>query len=186
MEGVLRTLRWTLAVRALLAIVIGIGCVYVPGSVGPWLMPAFGGYAVVDGLLILTAAAVLRWPSLLLQAFVSLAFGFTTLISPDWLTTVGILPIGAWGFATGLLQVLAACRLREIFRGEWLLAAAGVVTAAAGATLIALTVGIGRLFPPMPYGPPFSQASFIAAWALVSGVIMLGLVWRLTRTSVRM
>lgn len=187
MEGVLRTLRWTLAIRALLAIAIGVGCLYRPHGIDRWLMPVFGGYATVEGLLILTAAAVLRWPALFLQAFVSLAFGIFALASPTSLAAFGALPLGAWGASTGLLQILAAFRLRELFRGEWLMAASGVVTAIAGATLIAAALRIGGfIVPPAAAGSAASQVWLIATWAFTSGVIVLGLVWRLTRTSVRM
>lgn len=187
MEGVLRTLRWTLAIRALLAIAIGVSGLHRPHDIDRWLMPAFGGYATIEGLLVLAAAGVLRWPALLLQALVSLAAGVLMLASPVWLATFGALPIGAWGATTGLLQTLAAFRLRELFRGEWLMAASGLVTATAGAALIAATLRIGGvLVPPAVAGSAASEAWLISTWALTSGVIMLGLVWRLSRISVRM
>ncbi len=174
MEGILRTLRWTVAIRALLAMAIGGACLFRPWSTIEWLVLCFGAYAVVEGILILAAGAVLRWWTLLLQSLVSIALGVAALARPGDLAAVAVVVLGGWGVLMGTLQLAAARQLRELLAGEWMFALGGGVTVLAGATLVS-----------QPSSAIAGLMWLLGSWALVTAVVMLGVTWRLTRTTVR-
>lgn len=83
-----------------------------------------------------------------------LAPGITVLV----LTTLA----GVWAIVTGVLEVVAAVRLRKHIRGELLLALAGVASVAFG-LLILLWPGAGAL----------ALAVLLGSYALVFGVLLV-------------
>jgi uncharacterized membrane protein HdeD (DUF308 family) len=68
----------------------------------------------------------------------------------------------------GVLQVAAAIGLRKVSTGEWLLALGGVLSIALGVLLI--------LFP---FPGALALVIWIGAYALVFGILLLGLGFRL-------
>jgi uncharacterized membrane protein HdeD (DUF308 family) len=76
--------------------------------------------------------------------------------------------IAAWALVTGILEIVAAVRLRKVIRGEWLLALTGVASILLGALLIA-----------MPLTGALALALLMGAYALVFGVLLIALAFRL-------
>jgi uncharacterized membrane protein HdeD (DUF308 family) len=76
--------------------------------------------------------------------------------------------IAAWAIVSGAIEVVAAYQLRDMIRGEWLLALDGVVAIIFGSVLIAFP-GAGAL----------AVVWLIGAFAIVSGVILLAMAMRL-------
>jgi len=76
--------------------------------------------------------------------------------------------IAAWALVTGGFEIAAAIRLRKVITGEWLLILSGLASVALGVVLI--------LFP----GPgALALVLWIGAYALVSGVLLIILAFRL-------
>ena len=76
--------------------------------------------------------------------------------------------IAAWAVATGILEVVAAIRLRKEIRGEWLLALSGILSVALGVALAAY-----------PRAGVVAVSWMIGAYATVFGVLFIILGLRL-------
>jgi uncharacterized membrane protein HdeD (DUF308 family) len=70
--------------------------------------------------------------------------------------------IAAWAIVSGATELVAAYQLRNVIRGEWLLALDGVVAIIFGIVLIAF-----------PSAGALAVVWLIGAFAIVSGVILL-------------
>jgi len=164
---------WSLALRGLLAVLVGIATFVWPGVTLAVLVLLFGAYALIDGALSLmgafrASAAHERWGALLLEGVVGLAAGVVTLAWPAITMFVLTLMIGAWAVVTGVLEILAAIRLRRHIAGEWLLALIGVASVVFGVmVLIAPLIGAIVL------------ALWFGAYELVFGILLIALGFRL-------
>ena len=76
--------------------------------------------------------------------------------------------IAVWALITGVMELVAAIRLRKALHGEWLLALSGVLSIAFAALLIAAP-GAGAL----------ALVLWIGAYAIVFGATLVGLAFRL-------
>ena len=76
--------------------------------------------------------------------------------------------IAVWAIIIGALQIWTAIRLRREIEGEWLMVLGGVFAILFGLLLIA-SPGSGIL----------SVLFIVAVFAIVYGVLLLGLAWRL-------
>ena len=136
------------------------------------LILLFGAFAFADGVLNLIAAVrsgSQNWWAMLLAGIFGVGAGLLTFACPG-LTALSLLYfIVFWSISSGLVQVIAAIRLRKEIEGEWLLALAGVLSVIFGIFLVAAP-GAGAL----------GLLMVIAAYALVAGfvLILLGLKLR--------
>ena len=163
---------WALVLRGAVAILFGLIAFFWPGVTLYALVLLFGAYAFVDGI----ASIVMgikeygereRWWGTLLAGIVSVGAGIVTLLSPG-LTALALLTlIALWAILRGVLEIVAAIRLRHVIEGEWLLALAGVLSIAFGLLLIARP-GAGAL----------AVIWWIGAYALVLGVVLMILGFR--------
>src|SRR5262249_2241958 len=108
--------------------------------------------------------------ALLIEGIVGVAAGLVTFLMPR-LTAVALLYIiAAWAIVTGVLEVVAAVRLRRQITGEWWLAISGV-----------LSVGLGVLIVVAPAAGALAIVLWIGAYAIVFGALLLALAFRLRR-----
>ena len=165
---------WAVAIRGIAAIAFGILTIALPGITLLTLVYLFAAFALVDGASAIVS--VLRgdpatrghgW-SVLIIGIVGVIAGIGTFLWPG-ITALTLLYIVAfWAIVTGAFQVIAAIRLRREIQGEWLLVLSGVASIAFGALLI-VSPGAGLL----------AVLTLVAAWAIIFGVILLALAWRL-------
>src|SRR5438309_1354901 len=128
---------WALARRGLVAIGFGILTLLLPGVTLAALILLFGGYALVEGVLNLIAAVRGRgddqpWWALLLEGLVSIAAGIAAFVVPGLTALAMLYMIAAWAIVTGVLEIVAAIRLRRRITGEACLALNGVLSIAFG------------------------------------------------------
>ena len=158
---------WTLVLRGIAAIVFGLLAWFWPGVTLAVLVLFFGAYVFADGLLALYAAlsgrspAESRWLLGLLGAL-GVLIGVLTFWHPAAAALALLLYIAAWSLVTGVLQIVAAIRLRKEIQGEFWLGLAGALSIAF-AVLLLVSPGIGAL----------SIIWVIAAYAVVYGVALL-------------
>jgi len=132
---------WLMLLRGLVAIGFGILVFAKPQISLTVLVYLFGLYALVDGILGVSVAIQARkevdsWGVLLLWGLLGIAVGILAFMRPD-ITALGLLfYIALWAIATGVLEIAAAIRLREVIKNEWLLIIAGLVSVAFGVWLI--------------------------------------------------
>ena len=164
---------WLIALRGVAAIIFGILTFIVPGISLLTLVLLFGSYALVEGGLSLIAAVrgrrqEERWWALLLEGLVSIAAGIVTFVVPGVTAVVLVYVIAAWAIVTGVLEIMAAVRLRHRITGEGWLALSGVASVAFG-VLMMIFPGAGAL----------ALLMWIGAYAVVFGALLLGLAFRL-------
>jgi uncharacterized membrane protein HdeD (DUF308 family) len=162
---------WVVALRGLAAIVFGILAFVWPGLTLTVLVLLFGAYAIVDGVLALYAA--LRsggkqvWVSLL-EGVVGIAAGLVAFFLPGLTALALLFVIAAWAIVTGVLEVIAAVRLREVIEHEWMMIFSG-----------ALSVIFGILLVAQPGAGALAVVWLIGTYAVIFGVSLVVLAWRL-------
>jgi uncharacterized membrane protein HdeD (DUF308 family) len=164
---------WVLLLRGLAGILFGVVTFIAPGISLAAVVLVFGAYAFVDGALAIVSAirrrrSADRWWLLLLQGAVGIFVGVATLLWPGITALALLYLIAFWALVTGGLELAAAIRLRKVITHEWLLALAGIASIGLGALLL--------LFP----GPgALALILWIGAYALVSGVLLVVLSFKL-------
>jgi uncharacterized membrane protein HdeD (DUF308 family) len=156
-----------------LAVLFAIITFVAPGISFAALVLVFGAYALADGVLSLISAfrrrgtEAPRW-FLVLEGITGIAAGVLTLLWPAISALVLLYLIAAWALVSGALEVVAAITLRKTIRGEWMLALAGIASIAFG-VLLALMPGPGAL----------ALVLWIGAYALIFGILLIALGFRL-------
>ena len=130
-------------------------------------MLLFGAYSMADGVLgVWTAVAGRKerehWWVLLLEGLVGIGVGLLTLFAPGVTTLALLFYIAIWAVATGVLEIVAAIRLRKEIEGEWLLVLGGLVS-----------VGFGVLLMAQPGAGALAVLWLIAAYAVAFGVVLV-------------
>ena len=163
---------WVLALRGIAAVAFGLLARFWPGLTLTVLVLFFGAYALVDGVLALVSAATghvhrPRW-ALVVEGIVGVAAGIVTFVWPDISALALLFVIAAWSIVTGVLEVIAAVRLRQEIDNEWLLGLSGLASVAFG-LIIAIFPGAGAL----------AVVWLIGIYAVIFGVLMIALAFRL-------
>ncbi len=164
---------WTMALRGLLGIILGIVAFVWPGITVAALVLLFGVYAIIDGVVALVASFRLmeghgRWWPALLEGLCGIAAGIVAFAWPGLTAVALIYLIAAWAIVTGVFQIVAAVQLRRYIAGEWMLALGGVVSILLGALLFAF-----------PVAGLVVWAWMVGAYALLFGILMLALGFKL-------
>ena len=163
---------WALLLRGVIAIVFGVFAFSHPGLSLTTMALLFGLFVLFDGVGgVVTAISGRKdsdqWIVLLLWSVVSVAIGLITLFAPSVTTFVLLFYIAIWAIATGVLQVVAAVRVRKEIEGEWRLIAGGVISVAVGLVLLARPA-VGAL----------AFIWLIGAYAFVFGVLLVVLAFK--------
>jgi uncharacterized membrane protein HdeD (DUF308 family) len=164
---------WLLALRGLVAVLFGVLALVWPGVTLITLVWLFGAFALVNGLLslILAAKAPKGYPrlgSLILGGLLGILAGLLTFVMPG-ITALGlVILIAAWAIVTGIMELVAAIRLRKIINNEWLLILAGLLSVAFGVLLIL-----------MPAAGALALIWWIGIWALIFGILLMVLAFRM-------
>lgn len=162
---------WAFGLRGVAAVIFGIMAFVWPGVTLAVLILFWGAYALVDGILALVSAFRTgqdhRW-ALMIEGVVGIAAGIATFVWPGLTALVLVYIIAAWALMTGVLELIAAFRLRRVITNEWWLVVTGIVSVLFGIALLA-SPGAGAL----------ALIWLIGAYALIFGVLLLGLAYRL-------
>jgi uncharacterized membrane protein HdeD (DUF308 family) len=163
---------WAVALRGALAILFGLVALFFPAETMLALVLVFAAYVLVDGIFAIIAAvraarAGDRWGMLAFAGAVSIATGIVAVLWPGLTVIAFVLLVAAWALVTGSLMLGAAFRLSPD-DGRWWLALGGVASVAYGVLLIVAPL-IGALV----------LTWWLGAWALVFGVILLVLAYKL-------
>lgn len=163
---------WLLALRGLVAVLFGLLAFMWPGATLITLVWLFGAFALVNGILSLVLATKTKgYPkvgSLILSGLLGILAGFLAFVMPG-ITALGLLIlIAAWAIVTGVMELVAAVRLRKIIKNEWLLVLAGIASLVFGILLL-LQPAAGALV----------LIWWIGAWALLFGILLMTLAFRM-------
>jgi uncharacterized membrane protein HdeD (DUF308 family) len=164
---------WVLLIRGILAIAFGVLAFLWPAGVLGTLVLLFGAYALLDGvasiIIGLTGGGAQDsrlW--LILGGVFGVLIGVLTFVWPGITELALIYFIAAWAIVTGVFSVVAAVQLRKEIENEWLLGIAGALSVLAGLYMAAFP-GAGAL----------ALVWLIGAYAVVFGILLIGLALRL-------
>jgi len=134
---------WLIALRGVVGILFGIVAIAWPGITLAVLILFFGAYMFVDGVFALISAIRFRhererWMMLLLEAVLGIAIGAVTFLWPGITALAWVFTIAAWAIVTGVLELIAAFRLRGALGTEILLGLSGIVSIVFGIAMAAL------------------------------------------------
>ncbi len=164
---------WAIALRGTAAIIFGILALFTPTVTLAALVLLYGSYALADGFFNIIAAASGRsgarpWWALLLGGLASVTAGLVTFLMPGLTALVLVYLIATWAVLRGVLELIAAARLRKEIANEWWLGLSGVLSIVFGALLM-LAPGAGAV----------ALVLWIGAYALVVGAVLIALGVRL-------
>ena len=162
---------WVMALRGLVAIVFGILAFVWPGMTLAVLVVLFGAYALVDGVLDIIVAfrgEAAHRMMLLVEGIVGVLAGLAAFVWPGLTALVLLYIIALWAIVTGVLEIVAAIRLRRAIRNELGMIIGGVLSVLFGLVLLAAP-GAGAL----------AVVFIIGVYAVVFGIALLGVAWRL-------
>ena len=164
---------WSLVIRGLVAIILGLVAFIWPGITLAALVILFSAYALIDGVISFVGAwkasrAHERWGVLVLEGIAGIVASAVAILWPGITAFALIVVIAAWALATGAFEIAAAIRLRKVIAGEWLLALSGVASILFGFLIIAF-----------PLAGALAIAYLVGIYALIFGVLLVALGFRL-------
>jgi uncharacterized membrane protein HdeD (DUF308 family) len=132
---------WLYALRGVAAIIFGVLAFASPGTTLLALVLVFAFYAIADGVLAIIVAfqmkeAVNRWV-VLLEGLAGIVVGVVALAYPLLTAEVLVLLIAFWAVFTGVMEIIAAIRLRREIDNEWALILTGILSVILGVILVA-------------------------------------------------
>lgn len=170
MDG-LRGMWWGFLLRGILAILFGIAAFIWPGLTGAILVSLFGAFMLVDGIFAIISVFAGKqmgsgWATLL-EGLVGVILGVWAFIQPETVAAALVYVIAAWMIATGVMEIIAAVRLRKAIENEFWLGLAGVLSIIAG-IFVAFNVAAGAL----------AIIWAIGGYAIVFGIFLIMLALR--------
>lgn len=132
---------WTFVLRGVVAILFGILAFMRPGITLEALVLLFAFWALFDGVFALISsigAAEARepWWPLVLIGLLGIAAGVLALRWPGITALALLFIIAYWSIFRGILEIVAAVRLRDLIPGEWRLVFGGLASVVFGALLV--------------------------------------------------
>jgi uncharacterized membrane protein HdeD (DUF308 family) len=164
---------WSLVIRGIAAILLGVVTFAWPGITLAALVLLYGAYALVDGVMAIIGAvravqAHERWGALLIEGIAGIVAAAVTIMWPGITALALVIVIASWAIVTGVFELVAAVRLRKHVTGEWLLALSGIASIVFGVLIIIA-----------PLAGALVIALWVGAYTLVFGVLMVALGFRL-------
>jgi uncharacterized membrane protein HdeD (DUF308 family) len=162
-----------LLIRGIVGVAIGALAILWPGITLAVLVGIFGFYAILDGITNLMLGLSRREPhtgswAQAVQGVFGVCAGVLALLWPGVTALVLVLFIGAWAIVTGVLEIIAAVRLRRVISGEWLLALSGC-----------MSVLFGILVFAFPGAGAVSIAWILGVYTAAAGMLLIVLGLRL-------
>jgi len=158
---------WMTLLRGLFWIFLGIALFASPAISLVALTLGLGVVMFIDGVISVVNAISGHkehddWWVLLLVGLAGVGIGILTFRNPGITALAVVFYVAIWAIATGLLEIVAAVRLRKQIQGEIWLALAGITSVAFGVLLVARP-GAGAL----------TLVWLIAVYAIAFGALLL-------------
>ncbi len=168
---------WVVLLRGILSILFGLAVWFFPGLTLATMVIVFGAYALVDGIATIFYSLSSRstdkdWTGHLIEGILGVLFGVVVLTWPELATlTTGltlVIVIAVWAVVTGIMQIVAAIRLRKEIDNEFWLGLSGLIS-----------VIFGLYIFRFPVGGALAIAWLIGIYAVAFGVMFIMLAFRL-------
>jgi uncharacterized membrane protein HdeD (DUF308 family) len=163
---------WALLLRGLAAIAFGILTWYQPRISLASLVLLFGVYSMADGILgVWSAVAAPKdhesWWVMLLGGLLGIGIGLLTFFAPGVTALALLFYIAIWAIAKGVLEIVAAIRLRKEIKGEFWYILSGLAS-----------ILFGILLTAQPGAGALAVLWLIAGYAVVFGVILVMMAFK--------
>lgn len=164
---------WMWLIRGIAAIIFGILAWRWPGLTWIALAILFGAYAFVDGIfgIIATVRAAetgQRWWPFLIEGIIGIVIAAIAFYDIRIVIAALYLTIAVWAILTGILELVAAIRLRQHLANEFWLILGGLAS-----------IAFGILMFLYPYIAAITIIYIIAAYAIIFGIFMIAFSFRL-------
>lgn len=164
---------WSIALRGVAALALGIISIFWPGLTFLSLVFVFAAYAIADGVLglMLASKAIVQprgW--IVVRGLVSIAAGLIALLMPGITAFALLVVIAAWAIVAGISEIVMAVKLRKMIEHEWLLGLEGGLSIAFGVVLLL-----------SPLAGAIVIGLWVGAYALVLGGMLIAEALRLRR-----
>jgi uncharacterized membrane protein HdeD (DUF308 family) len=149
MLSTIAQLWWVLLLRGICATLFGVFAILWPGVTLWVLIIVFGAYALVDGVAGIALGISGRvngrtWWEMILLGLLGVLAGVVAFLWPALTAVILLIIIALWAIIRGVLEIIAAIKLRKMIEGEWLLILSGLLSVAFGVLLL-LRPGAGAL-----------------------------------------
>jgi uncharacterized membrane protein HdeD (DUF308 family) len=163
---------WLLLLRGFLAVAVGVIAFVQPAGTLTALVIVLGAYFFVIGIVAFTAAWQVapgdRWWALLIEGILGIVAALLIWSWPQASTEAFVYFIAAWFILSGIVQIAAGVRLRDVIDNEWLYILGGVITVAFG-------VWVFR----SPSQGTVATAYIFGIYFLLYGIVQLALAYKL-------
>jgi uncharacterized membrane protein HdeD (DUF308 family) len=153
-----------IALRGVLAILFGIVAFVWPGPTVAVLVIFLGAFALLEGITNVVIGVRGRQGLYILEGVISVIAGVIFLVWPGLGALTLLYLVAFWAILTGIVRIVAAVQMRRVVHNEWFLILSGVASVLFGA-IAAVFPGAGIL----------ALLWFVAAWAIVIGVLLIAL-----------
>ena len=121
---------WALALRGVLALLVGFLALTRPGITLGAIVFLLGAYMFVDGVFAIMAAlrgirANDKWGWMLVEGILGIVAGIIVFRTPSTGAIVLLWLVAFWAITHGIAEIAAGIKLRKIIEGEWLLSPIG-------------------------------------------------------------
>lgn len=158
---------WAIALRGLIGIVVGTITFVMTLPTMIALIWLFGAYVFLDGLFNLVSVwrqgRTRPWWAMVFEGVLGIGVGIISFLWPGITALALVYLVAAWALATGVLEIVAAIRLRKEIEGEWMLALSGVLSLALGVLFI--------------IAPDVGAVSLVWLWGAYTATFGILLIW---------
>lgn len=158
---------WVPALRGVAGILFGVLTLAWPGLTLLTLIALFAAYALLGGA-VSVAGAIRhrpgdddRWLAMLL-GLVSIGAGVVAVMRPALTALVLVMVMAANALVIGVLDIVAALRLRREIEGEWMLVLAGLAS-----------IGFGAVVFLYPFAGVLTLVWLVSLYGFVTGALLL-------------
>jgi uncharacterized membrane protein HdeD (DUF308 family) len=161
--------------RGILAILFGLVVLLLPELSISALVIIFGVFAIADGIFSIVSELrryneLARWWVLVFEGIAGIVLGVGAMIWPQITANIFVYLLASWGLITGIFEILAAIRLRDELKGEWILVLTGITSIVFGCLLF--------LFPDAGM---IALIWMIGLYAIFFGLLLITLSLRLKK-----
>jgi uncharacterized membrane protein HdeD (DUF308 family) len=142
---------WTLLIKGIVAIVIGILALAMPGSMRDLAVKFLGLFVLLVGIVATVGALMHRresdkWIVMLIPGLVGIIIGVLALAVPAVITAILIYLIAIWALIHGVSEIYGALKFREETKGDWVPLVVGITSVIFGILLLVNPLTAGAVF----------------------------------------
>jgi uncharacterized membrane protein HdeD (DUF308 family) len=163
---------WVILVRGIAAMLLGLGMVLWPGVTLWAVILFFGAFTMADGITAIALGVHGKpggrvWWEMVALGMLALFAGIGAVLWPQITLLIFIYYAGASAIIHGVIEIIAAIKLRKHIAGEWLLGLSG-----------ACSILFGILLFSCPITAAKALAIFIGVYMMLFGAMAVALAFR--------